>query len=141
LMVAVHIYAVRIGIKKRPSGHASPDSMPLSDLSIGQVLIRYGHLLLGLAVLTWLLMIQLPAGVAATYAIFVLIGFEAIKQLILSRCNIRTGLRHILVLTVRGFVEGAKGGAQMAIVIAVLGVMVEIFVATGFAQKLSILML
>src|SRR5690606_39027434 len=47
LMVAVHIYAVRIGIKKRPSGHASPDSMPLSDLSIGQVLIRYGHLLLG----------------------------------------------------------------------------------------------
>lgn len=141
LIVAVHIYAVRIGIKKRSAQNTDLESIPLSDLPLRTVLLRYSHLLLGLVVLTWLLMIQLPPGIAATYAIFSLIGFEAIKQIVVHRGNVLAGLSRTLELTVQGFIDGAKGGAQMAIVIAVLGVMVEIFVATGFAQKLSHLML
>lgn len=141
LLIAVHIYAVRIGIKKQTKLESDANPLPLSHLNIKTVLLQYGHLIIGLIVLTVLLMTQLPAGIAATYAIFTLIGLELIKQIIVHKGNLGKGLLNTFELATKGFIEGAVSGAQMAIVIAVLGVMVEIFVATGFAQKLSYLML
>jgi TRAP-type uncharacterized transport system fused permease subunit len=41
----------------------------------------------------------------------------------------------------RGLDGGARSGAQLAIVIATIGILVDILVVTGFAQKLSYIML
>ncbi|MFX4219759.1 MAG: TRAP transporter large permease subunit [Thalassobaculum sp.] len=42
---------------------------------------------------------------------------------------------------VNGLVEGARSGAAVATVIAVIGVLIELLTVTGFAQKLSFAML
>lgn len=140
LLASVHIYAVRRGIQPA-SIDLSDEGLPLADVSAGRALLLYGHLLVGLVTLVWLLVLQMPAGVAAAYSIFVLIALEMAKQLLMNWRRPLRGLAECLQVTLRGFVEGARGAAQMAVVIAVLGILVEVFVATGFAQKLSYLML
>src|SRR5690606_14577251 len=51
------------------------------------------------------------------------------------------GLARAARLIVQGLEDGARSGAQIAIVIAVINILVEVLAVTGFAQKLSHVML
>lgn len=138
LMLGVHLRAVALGIDTRVTGQSAygMEPVPLRD-----ALLRYGHLLIGIGVLVWLLVIQMPAGTAALYSIFALIGLDAARRLATGYRQPLRALGGILRMILAGLNVGARGGAQVAVVIAVIGVMVEVLAVTGFAQKLSNMML
>ena len=83
----------------------------------------------------------MPPGHAAVIAALFIVGAELIKQLILHRSAPLEGLRVFLSRIIAGLHEGVLNGAQLAVVIAVIGVLVDMMTITGFAQKLSNLML
>ena len=138
LMLGVHLRTVSLGIDTRTIGS---DGSGLEPISLGVALFRYGHLLLGIVVLVYLLILQMPAGTAAFYAIGALIGLDTVRRLITGFRDPIGAIGGVLRMIVSGLTVGARGGAQVAVVIAVIGVMVEILAVTGFAQKLSNMML
>jgi TRAP transporter 4TM/12TM fusion protein len=140
LLVAVQLYAVskRIGETKEAAGVEQDMAL---DMPLGEALRRYGHLIIGVAALVALLATKLPPAHSALIAIGIMIVTETLKQLWLHRTAPLQGLKHALVVVMRGLDGGARDGAQLAIVIAVIGILVDILVVTGFAQKLSFIML
>ena len=140
LLLAVHIQAVRLDLGGRGTA-ARLEGLPLADMPLAKAALLYGHPILAVALLIWLLLEGLPANTAALYAIFLVIAVEITKQvgLLIARPVALVGTLARTVL--RGLAEGARGGAQVAVVVAVISVMVEMLVATGFAQKLSYLAL
>jgi len=139
LMLGVHLRTVALGIDTRKVSQKDADGM--EPIGVGEAMLRYGHLLLGIAVLVWLLVIQMPAGTAALYSIGALIALDSLRRLVTGYREPLKALGGILRMVVTGLNVGARGGAQVAVVIAVIGVMVEVFAVTGFAQKLSNMML
>lgn len=142
LLAAVHIQAVRGRINA--SGTAGAEmvrDLPLADISLRRAFVLYAHPVLGLALLIWLLIAGLPASTAALYAVLTVIGFELVKQLFIERRDLLTGFKTFSSNVLFGLASGARSGAQVAVVVAVISIMVEMLVATGFAQKLSHMML
>jgi TRAP transporter 4TM/12TM fusion protein len=134
LMLAVHLRASNLGL----------DAADLTAEDDGQSLLsatlRQGHLIIAIALLVWLLVTGMPAGHAAMIAIMVLLGLDAAITIATG------GLRPAAFLeagrrVVNGLIEGARSGAAVATVIAVIGVLIEVLTVTGFAQKLSFFML
>jgi TRAP-type uncharacterized transport system fused permease subunit len=101
---------------------------------------RQWHLLISIATLVWLLVTGTPAGTAALIAVLMVLGLDAIVTVSRGRATgasfIEAGSRIL-----NGIVEGARAGAMVATVIAVIGVLIEVLTVTGFAQKLSFAML
>ena len=139
LMLGVHLRTVALGIDTRKVSQKDADGM--EPIGVGEAMLRYGHLLLGIAVLVWLLVIQMPAGTAALYSIGALIALDSLRRLVTGYREPLKALGGILRMVVTGLNVGARGGAQVAVVIAVIGVMVEVCAVTGSAQKLSNMML
>lgn len=135
LMAAIHLRAHAVGLDARRTPAAS--DLP----TLGEAFRRYGHLLLGIAVLVVLLVMQLPPAFAALYSIGVLLALDALRRLYTHRAAPVAGLAEAVRVTVQGLLLGARGGAQLAVVIAVIGVLIEILSVTGFPQKLSNMML
>lgn len=135
LMVAIHLRTFAIGLDARqaPADAEAP--------TLREAFRRYGHLLVGIGVLVTFLMLQMPPANAALYALAALLALDAAKRLYDRRGEPAAGLIEIVRMSLRGLLEGARGGAQIAVVIAVIGVLIEILAVTGFAQKLSNMML
>lgn len=106
-----------------------------------RLLREHGHLMLGIGVLVYLLVIQLPPAFAAAGALATIAATETVKQIVISRARPLVGLANATRTLVRGLEDGALSGAQLAIVIAAIGIFVDVVVTTGFAQKISYLML
>jgi TRAP transporter 4TM/12TM fusion protein len=102
---------------------------------------QYGHLLIAIGVLIVLLVKQMPPAFAAVYAMVVIASTETVKQIWRTRRMPLAGLAASARVLIRGIDGGARAGAQLAIVIAAIGIFVDVLVITGFAQKLSYLML
>jgi len=140
LMVAVHIRAVKFELDGTRLLSA-PEMQSVEPITFGTALLRFGHLLVAIGVLVYLLVIQMPPGNAAMYSLLVLLVLDALKRLFLARHTPVAGLREAVRVLVQGLESGARSGAQVAVVIAVIGVLVEMLGVTGFAQKLSNAML
>jgi len=97
---------------------------------------EHGYLVLSLAVMVYSLALRNPPGLAAFHGITTLCLTFCLAQFFRRGFGQRT-LRRILEFLKTGFEEGAVSGAKIAIVIATLGIIVELFIVTGFAQKLS----
>ena len=135
LMMAVHLRASNVGLDAREQVLANDDGVTL-----GQAAKRQWHLAIAIALLVWLLVTGTPAGMAALIAVSVLLGLDFLITLIVgrgSRASFGEGLGRIA----NGLIEGARAGAAVATVIAVIGVLIEVLTVTGFAQKLSFFML
>lgn len=102
---------------------------------------HYGHLMIALAVLVYLLVVQMPPAFAAVYAMVVIACTETAKQMWQSRRKPRRGIVAAIRILAKGLAEGARAGAELAVVIAAIGIFVDVLVTTGFAQKLSYLLL
>lgn len=134
LFLAVHFQAVASGMEPQIEHGVEQPSL-LQDVK------EYGHLLFAVGLLVYLLIGRMPPGHAAVVASLFIIGSEFVKQLILHRSAPLEGLRVSLNRIIGGLHEGVFNGAQLAVVIAVIGVLVDMMTITGFAQKLSNLML
>ncbi len=79
---------------------------------------------------------------AALYTCLLMLGGEIIKQAIKHWHRPAHAATEMLRIDMsRALVTGARSGAQVAIVVAVINVLVEMFVTTGLGQKMSHLML
>ncbi|MCG8445781.1 MAG: TRAP transporter fused permease subunit [Hyphomicrobiales bacterium] len=135
LMGAVHLRAVNLGLDARDAAMEGDDGTPFASAAM-----RQWHLAAAIIALIYLLVTGIPAGTAALYAFALLLGLDFLMCAAANRFSLdgfKTGMMRI----VDAFVEGAKSGAMVATVIAVIGVLIEILTITGFAQKLSFAML
>lgn len=134
LLFSIHLQAVRD--QDQVSTETIIDIPPSKAL-----LARYGHLLVAIAVLVYLLVTQMPPAYAAAYGCVSIIALELISALIRERQKPLQGLKAATIRVVDGLREGGFSGATIAVIVAVIGIFVEVLTATGFAQKLSYLML
>ena len=141
LCVAVQVRATRDDIHAGRLSSEERSQLPLAEMSVARATLLYGHLFIALAVLVWFLLEQYPPGAAALYGILTLMVLETVKILFLYRRRPLHGMLEAVRVNAAGLVSGARGGASVAIVIATISVLVEMLVITGFAQKLSHLML
>lgn len=137
LITLVHLRALADGV--RPVSGAAESV--LGDITLRDTARLYGHLVFAVALLVYLLVNQTPPAIAALYAIAVMIGAEAIKQIVVNRRRPLRAVKSLWSVVVNGFREGAVLGAQLAIIMATIGVLIDILVTTGFAQKLAFMML
>jgi len=100
-------------------------------------LIRNSCLALPLVVLVVSLALHNPTSAAAFHSIVSLVVVVAGRELILKKGDLGTAGKSVIRLMVSGLNEGARNGAKIAVVMATLGIVVEMFVVTGFGQKLS----
>jgi TRAP transporter 4TM/12TM fusion protein len=134
LMLAVHLRASNLGLDARDLSD-DDDGVPL-----GTATMRQWHLMASIALLVWLLVTGTPAGLAALIAVLTLLGLDALITVVAGRAQPSAWL-NALRRVASGLIEGARSGAAVATVIAVIGVLIEVLTVTGFAQKLSFFML
>jgi len=138
LMLGVHIRAARLGLDAKEQ--MIEEGGTAREAIVG-AFRDYGHLLLGIAVLVYFLVIRMPPGTAALNATLALLVLDAAKQIVKHRRDLPEGLRAAGRMIVRSLEDGARTGAAVATVIAVINILIEILAVTGFAQKLSNTML
>ncbi|MDD4362851.1 MAG: TRAP transporter fused permease subunit, partial [Atribacterota bacterium] len=115
-----------------------PDKEEQHDLWI--TFKKDGYLLLSLVVLVYSLAIYMPPAIAAYNAILSLVFLFTIKTMITKK-RIKPALCDIGTFLVQSLSSGAKQAAKLGLILACLGIMVELFVVTGFAQKISFQMI
>src|SRR5690606_27973129 len=113
----------------------------IDAVSLRDALVARGHLLFGVAALIYFLLQGLPAGTAALYAVLILLVIDLLRRLWAGRRAPAAAISECARVVAQGFVDGARSGATVAVVIAVIGILVEVMTITGFAQNLSNLML
>lgn len=136
LMAAVHICAAKYGIDARVVADAAQAS-GLEHLSILNLVARYIHLVAGVALLVGLLFQQMPAGVSALYAAVFMLAADVVKRMLFGRGGLYERVRDCAAVVFRALEEGGRRGAEVAVILAVIGILVEVLTVTGFAQKLS----
>lgn len=134
LMFSVQLRAVNLNLDARESD-VLDDGPGLAEVAKGQ-----WHLAVSIAVLVWLLVSGIPAGNSALISVLLLLGLDIVVTVTRGRFSFES-IREALARVVNGLVEGARSGAAVATVIAVIGVLIELLTVTGFAQKLSFAML
>lgn len=139
LMLAVHLRAVKHDLD------ASADSAIEERFGERQPLwracLRNLHFFVAVTYLIWVLLETNLAGRASIQATGILLGLYVLRELAFSWRGPGTILRNIARLICQTAYSGALRGAQIAVVVAVIGVLVDILTVTGFAQKLSFAML
>ena len=144
LMLAVHVQALRLGLDARKIDLAAGHDETMSkaaEMTLAAACKEYGHLLFGIAVLVYFLVISMPPGTAVLYAIAMLLVMDGLKRLYRHRRQPLVGLRDVGRMILQSLEAGARSGAQVATIIAVCAILIDFLSVTGFAQKLSLLML
>lgn len=134
LMFSVQLRAINLDLDARESD-VLDDGPGLAEVAKGQ-----WHLAVSIAVLVWLLVSGIPAGNSALISVLLLLGLDIVVTVTRGRFSLDS-IREAIARVVNGLVEGARSGAAVATVIAVIGVLIELLTVTGFAQKLSFAML
>ena len=139
LMWGVHLRAVRMDIDARRKRQELSD-VPMMEIGLARATLLHLHLIFAVGVLVYLLVGGVPAGIAALYANFTILALEIVKRLAVGRLRPAAFTEAALVV-LHGLIAGARSGAMVAVIIAVISIMIEFVVVTGFAQKLSYAML
>ncbi|WP_447555507.1 TRAP transporter permease [Vreelandella sp. EE22] len=135
LLLAVHLQAARDGIQA--TGQHDEADVPSSKALVA----RYGHLLIAIALLVYLLVSRMPPSYAAAYGCLAIVVLELVSTALRHYQNPLGGLKSAAARIIDGLRDGGFSGATIAVIVAVIGIFVEMLTATGFAQKLSYLML
>jgi TRAP transporter 4TM/12TM fusion protein len=128
LFAAVHFRALKRNLPR-------PEMPPGINL-IGTLKAK-GYLLLPIVALMWFMAQHMSPSISAFYAIFILIGLYAIRTFFVLKFNIGAFFKEMIHFLYKGLFSGAMEGLKVGLILACLGIMVEIVVVTGFAQKLS----
>ncbi|SEK10975.1 Sialic acid TRAP transporter permease protein SiaT [Marinovum algicola] len=131
LLVAVHLSA------SSPAPGSAGLELDKAATGIGSEVRSYAHLILGVVLLTVLLFNQMPPAMAGVISMLFIVVTEASKQLIVHRADPLEGLRIFGQRMYDGALDGVTNGAQLAVIIAIIGIIVDLMTITGFAQRLS----
>lgn len=123
----IHCRSIKLGLKadKQESGIAM------------QAIKEKGFIVLPLFVLIVLLLRGLSVANAALYTIIAMIIAVGIKYLYISKLNLNMFFKKMGLYMYEALREGGITALKIALMMASLGVMIEIFTVTGFAQKMS----
>lgn len=99
-----------------------------------------GYLLLSLVILIIALYMKVPVTLSALYAILSLMILVALKKMFVLK-NIKLFLKEMSSFLIESLKSGAINGTKLGLMMASLGIMIELFVVTGFAQRLSFQMI
>lgn len=140
LMFAVHLRAVKRGLD------ASADNALAQELGDGgeplwKSCLLHAHFFIATGFLIWRLLETNLAGRSSLEAMGILLTIYAVREIALTWRGPTEIGRGLVALICRTAWRGGVGGAQIAVVVAVIGVLVDILSVTGFAQKLSFFML
>lgn len=139
LMVAVHIRAIKRNIDVRDRAEElQKEFLPEPFL---KATLRNFPFFVATTYLVVVLISGMSPGAIALEASGILVGLTLLRDWVLNWDGLAGRLRHSFQMLGRIAYSGALRGAQVAIVVAVIGVLVDILVVTGFAQKLSFAML
>ena len=127
LMVSVQIQAVKMDI---PVGSARRHRLL-------QIFKEDGYLMVCLLVLIVALSTGMAVARAGLYSIFSLMIVSFIKKWTVYGNDHKAFAKDYMNFIYRSLKEGATGGVKLGLIMAALGVMVEMFVVTGFAQRIS----
>jgi TRAP transporter 4TM/12TM fusion protein len=127
LMVSVQIQAVKTDI---PVGSERKHRLL-------KILKEDGYLMVCLVVLIAALSTGMAVARAGIYSIFSLMIVTFIKKWIVHGNDHNAFAKDYVDFIYRSLIEGATGGVKLGLIMAALGVMVEMFVVTGFAQRVS----
>jgi len=106
------------------------------NVNLLQTFKEDGYILLSIIVLIYCLAIYVPPAIAAFNAIISIFFLFAIKKLMIRR-KIGPLIKDMYKFFIEAFSLGAKQGTKIGLILSGLGILVELFVATGFAQKIS----
>lgn len=135
LMLSIHLRAIRMGIAG--GGIEASESSGL-----GRDCLTHAHVIAGVALLfVCLSSDDIPTGSAALYPCILMLAGETVKRCFVHRRAPAAALRATLAAFGQSARIGAVSGAQIAIVVAVINVLVEMFVASGLGQRMSHMML
>ena len=101
---------------------------------------QYFHLLVPFGVIVFYLAKKYPPSMAAYYAINSMIILVVIRVFLNNLSNPKIAVKTIFRVLGKGFFNGGLLTAKLGVSVAVLGILVEVFVVTGFAQTISIIM-
>ena len=140
LMLAVHLRAVTRGLDAS-SDDTLRDELGGEGEPLWRLCLRHAHFFIAVTYLVWTLLATNLAGRTSLEATGILLALYVLRELALSWRSIGAVLHGVAGLLAHTAYLGATRGAQIAVVVAVIGVLVEVLTATGFAQKLSFWML
>ncbi|WP_026987284.1 TRAP transporter permease [Fodinicurvata fenggangensis] len=139
LMFAVHLRAVKFDLD------ASADETMQKELEVEHSMWRTclwnAHFFIAIAYLITMLLITNLPGRVSLHAAGILLGLYVLRELAFHWRGLANIIVNIIKLGARTAYDAALRGAQIGIVVAVIGVLVEVLTVTGFAQKLSFWML
>ena len=140
LMIAVHLRAAKRGLDAS-SDDTLRDELGGEGEPLWRLCLRHAHFFVATTYLVWTLLATNLAGRTSLEATALLLALYVLREAALSWRSLGDALRGLAGLVARTAHLGATRGAQIAVVVAVIGVLVEVLTATGFAQKLSFWML
>lgn len=128
LMVAVQLYAVSHDLRPGQEGSGTP---------VGTLVLHNLGTIVGVVVLLSALVMRLPAETCVSLAIMTLVLLEILKQLAVNRRRPVRALAEFVCVVLSGLETGARNGAKIAVIMCLIGVLVEVFIVTGLGQKLA----
>ena len=66
-----------------------------------------------------------------------MLAADVVKRMLFGRGGLYERARDCAAVVFRALEEGGRRGAEVAVILAVIGILVEVLTVTGFAQKLS----
>jgi TRAP transporter 4TM/12TM fusion protein len=129
-------FAVWVRTRKRGFTIIKQDS-ELPVIRIRDVLKEHGHLVIPVAILTWRIFIGETPAKAVLYANLSLVALGLISTIILGRRELGKALIQFGCEVYKGLVDGAREGAKLGVILASMGIIIEMFTVTGFGQRLS----
>lgn len=140
LMLAVHLRAARYGLDAS-TDETMRAEMGVDDEPLWRSCIYNAHFFIAIIYLIWTLLETNLAGRTSLKATAVLVTLFTFREIFMRWRTLSDVATGILRLIGRTAALGATSAAQIAVVVAVIGVLVDILSTTGFAQKLSFSML
>lgn len=130
LMVAVQFYAMSRELQ--PAQRVSDEGPSLATLTLFNAAS-----IIGIVVLLAGLVLRYPAETCVTASLLALGVLELVKQLALNSNSPAKALSGALRIVSNGLDIGARNGAKVAVIMCLIGILVEVFVVTGLGQKLA----
>jgi TRAP transporter 4TM/12TM fusion protein len=138
LMLTIHLRALRCGM----AGGGDPTRQDAAPIDLRREALAHLHILAAVVLLLACLMDDgIPTGQAALFPTALMLAGEVGKRLWRGRAAPMPALVDALAAIGQAARIGASSGAQIAIVVATINVLVEMFVAAGLGQRMSHLML
>ena len=131
LSFSIMIHSRKIGMTKLSR---DPDAPEIRGVDLFK---EHGHLLVPIVYLAWRLLIGDSPGKTVLYANLLVLILGLARSILFRKEGLLQNVLQFGRQVYEGLFAGAREGAKLAIVLGVMGIIVEMLTVTGFAQRLS----